>query len=604
LLFTGEMKRKFLNLPFKIKDLGEGELQAVVASDKLDRHGEILDIQGLDYSDFKKNPVVLWAHDYSQPPIGKAVTLRKVGGQLVAKIKFAIAESPFAKQIHDLYMGGFLNAFSIGFIPEQMEDNRYTKSSMIEFSAVPIPANPDALALAKSKGFDVDRIFAESKAIEDSKWKGGENKMKLTKEQIKSILLGNPDYQFKAEEADQETVDEVKSELEAEKTAKEEAEKKAKAIEAAGLEAVTKHFDEKLASLKKELDTPVVKAVNNVNGHTVTSATEEISKEEKLKAWVKGMAAHDMSEYKQIMQKAGMTTGNTSEIVPPAEFVAEVLRLEEEVGVARRYANVRRTDKEAIQGILGGDDVAIFETAEAGVKRSTKINYDTWNLTFRKWAAIAPVTDELLESSAIDVWNDLTQRFARAFALKEDELVFTDATSGIVNLSGVNEVLTSGTSIEDITFDDLNKMVFSVPTQSLRNGRFFLNRTLLGAVQRIKDQQDRYIWAPGQDGAATGTIWGYPYALVDVLPGLADDADDTVFAIFGDLRNTMLVERTGMQAKIFDTGLVADPDDSSDPYDQLNLLTQDMQALRVVKRMNAKTVFPRAYSVLRTTLAS
>lgn len=364
------------------------------------------------------------------------------------------------------------------------------------------------------------------------------------------------------------------------------------------LEAIEKLIDAKVEAGLKKLDQPVKKNLNN-NTSTLIVKEKEVAKEEKLRLWLHGHINKDFAPYLQAVQKDAMTTSNTSAVLPPTEFIAEVLRLEEQYGVARQFATLRRTDRRSITGIKGDADVSIFETAEAGEKQGTKVTYTPYTLTFRKFAAIAPITDELTEDSAVDIWNDLTARFARAYAQKEDQLVFTDSTSGILNATDAAEVTIVGDSIEDMTADDLNRMLYAVPTPSMANGRYYLNRTILGVIQRLKDSENRYIWAQGPNGPAEGTIWGRPYSLVEVLPALTADDAETGFVIYGDLKNTILAERTSLQAKVFDTGIVTDSDD-----EELNLLTQDAQALRVVKRFNSLNVFESAYSILKTGAAT
>ena len=75
------------------------------------------------------------------------------------RVQFADAKTyPFADQIFRLYQGKFMSAVSVGFIPlEQPEpildaDGRstggyeFTSQELLEFSAVPIPANHEAVA--------------------------------------------------------------------------------------------------------------------------------------------------------------------------------------------------------------------------------------------------------------------------------------------------------------------------------------------------------------------------------------------------------------------------------------------------------------------------
>src|SRR3990167_5361820 len=106
------------NLLAKVKDLGEGIIEAIVASDSLDRHGEIIDIKGMDLSKFKQNPVVAWAHNYDEPPIAKAISIKKTNdGKLISKMQFAFTDNQnpsehekFVRRIYDLYKGGFMKA--------------------------------------------------------------------------------------------------------------------------------------------------------------------------------------------------------------------------------------------------------------------------------------------------------------------------------------------------------------------------------------------------------------------------------------------------------------------------------------------------------------
>jgi HK97 family phage prohead protease len=141
------------------KGAGEdGTLICKISTDAVDRMGEVLDPTGVDLKHYKQNPVVLWAHDYSTPPIAKAQWVKRDGNVILSKLKFA--PTPFAQEIKVLYELGFMSTFSVGFIPKKWVDGdgaknparKYTEWELLEYSAVPVPANPEALALAHSKG--------------------------------------------------------------------------------------------------------------------------------------------------------------------------------------------------------------------------------------------------------------------------------------------------------------------------------------------------------------------------------------------------------------------------------------------------------------------
>jgi HK97 family phage prohead protease len=155
------MEKQFFGSEIKGIDDNEQTLTAYISTDTRDRHGEVLDPQGLDKKNYEKNPVVLWAHDYSQPPIGRAMWTKKDGVGVLSKVKFA--STPFAQEIFQLYKEKVLNTFSVGFMPKEWEDGdgekkprrTYTKWELLEYSAVPVPANPDAVALAIQKGLKI-----------------------------------------------------------------------------------------------------------------------------------------------------------------------------------------------------------------------------------------------------------------------------------------------------------------------------------------------------------------------------------------------------------------------------------------------------------------
>lgn len=530
-----------------IEAIDDKKLRAIVNSGQEDRHGEILDMKGLDIKKYMTNPVIAYSHDYQKMSVGRTEKLTKThDGQLVADFTFATDVDGYdiPKILDQLYRKKYQFAFSIGFIPFEMKGNLYTKSEMIEFSPVLIGADSQALL----------------KKLETATAKQVSPKINILKNKTMKGKLSN----------------------------------KIKAIEALMAEQKTA-YEAKLSEIATQLDTVKSKSIAD----EPSKQLGEVSKEEKLKSWVKGMMTKDFGEYNQIL-KAANNTSTSSALLPPTEFVAEVLRMEEQYGVARKYATLRRTEKTSVTLTKGDGDVVIYETSEAGRIKSTKGGYAPWVMTFKKFAAIAPLTEELIDDSAIDLWNDLTNRFARAYAKKEDELVFTHATVGIVNLAGVAAITIDGGSIEDIDFDVINRAIYSVPSESMKNGRFYFNRTILGVLQRIKDTQGRYILQIGPNGPATGTVWGLPYELCEILPALSDDAEETPFIVFGDLKNTVLGERTQLSAKVFDTGNVDDPDDGNDGDDELNLLTQDIQVMRVIKRFNAKTVFEEAYAVIST----
>lgn len=130
-------------------------MEVTISTPSRDRQGDVVEPRGLDFKNFLKNPVVLWAHDSSRPPVGKVLAVEVNGEGVRAKVEFA--ETEFASEVFELYAGGFLHAWSIGFIPlrwERLSDEdgsagfHIHEAEVVELSAVPVPANPEALTHA------------------------------------------------------------------------------------------------------------------------------------------------------------------------------------------------------------------------------------------------------------------------------------------------------------------------------------------------------------------------------------------------------------------------------------------------------------------------
>lgn len=136
------------------KKLAYGEFETVVSNSNEDRYYEKILVEGIDLKQIKKNPTVLWGHDYRGLPIGKITKIWIDGGNLMARIKLSVEKYDFAKQIYDLILDGAINAVSLGGQVKQWNDD-YTvieKLELFEVSVVPVGAHRDALITAKTVG--------------------------------------------------------------------------------------------------------------------------------------------------------------------------------------------------------------------------------------------------------------------------------------------------------------------------------------------------------------------------------------------------------------------------------------------------------------------
>ncbi len=155
---AGERLNGICSLAIRSVDERNRTIDFVASTPVIDRYDSV--VQGWTLANYAKNPVVLFGHDSEDLPVGRSVsTVLEADGGLSAKIQFAPPEIyPFADTVYKMYLAGYLNAVSVGFIPGDTsydsEANVFVlrDNDLLEISCVPVPANPEALMKAVTDG--------------------------------------------------------------------------------------------------------------------------------------------------------------------------------------------------------------------------------------------------------------------------------------------------------------------------------------------------------------------------------------------------------------------------------------------------------------------
>jgi len=178
------------------EDMGERSVLFTISKEVVDRDGDILRASGVDFTNFMKNPVFLSFHNSRDFPLGKVTKFWVEGDKVKAIVyfptleelssdpKYASEKARLVDFCYFCYKTGMLNAVSVGFIPLEWTETKdgydITKWELLEFSAVAVPANQDAIAEAvKSFGNEFakgiltvenksgKKISAETRAVLD-----------------------------------------------------------------------------------------------------------------------------------------------------------------------------------------------------------------------------------------------------------------------------------------------------------------------------------------------------------------------------------------------------------------------------------------------------
>ena len=173
-LEKGQLNKKDVSII--TEDLGDRCVQFTISKEVEDRDGDILRANGVDFTNYMKNPVFLSFHNSREFPLGKVTKFWVEGNSVKAIVYFPTLEelssnpeqaSEKAKLVdftYHCYKTGMLNAVSVGFIPLEWVETEngfdIQKWELLEFSAVAVPANQDAIAEAvKSFGKDFAKDF-------------------------------------------------------------------------------------------------------------------------------------------------------------------------------------------------------------------------------------------------------------------------------------------------------------------------------------------------------------------------------------------------------------------------------------------------------------
>jgi hypothetical protein len=190
----------------KVLDESQGRISAVVSSEKMDRDGDVIRVEGWDMANFNHHPVLLANHDYHslRSQIGVWEKMEINDKVMTGVARFFIgkgnAEADWAFQLAKEKA----LAFSVGFIPDMgkavplhkddsfgTQGMEFKGQELLEVSAVTVPSNPDALQrFAKSPNLQpVLREIAEERLTEEEEEDAADEETKDDAASLSQMLI-------------------------------------------------------------------------------------------------------------------------------------------------------------------------------------------------------------------------------------------------------------------------------------------------------------------------------------------------------------------------------------------------------------------------------
>lgn len=149
----------------KVEKVDKRVLRFVGSDQGTDRDGDQIMVDYWNLTEYRKNPVVLFAHQHSEVPVArtKRVFVDNEKKRLMFDIEFPEPEvSSMGDSLYKLYKNGFMQATSVGFIPdfskvkypEKKNDKGPSRifegQTLLEISLVAVGSNARALLTSKS----------------------------------------------------------------------------------------------------------------------------------------------------------------------------------------------------------------------------------------------------------------------------------------------------------------------------------------------------------------------------------------------------------------------------------------------------------------------
>lgn len=367
-------------------------------------------------------------------------------------------------------------------------------------------------------------------------------------------------------------------------------------------ELITAQFDSHLEAMTEKLNAKVESFKNN---------PEKIkSKEELPDLETRNYFEAVKDKNYAYLKEKYMTTADDDDaaagLTIPEELLREVLRVQAaEYGVARRemrylpfsgVGNSRRIPKL-------GSACTVAWTDEGAIKHKTQPSFEIVVQTLKKLTAIVTMTEEILEDTAINLTQLISELIAEEVA-KEVDTQFLAGTgspwTGVLNNANCIQHATTSAAITGLTADDILDAYDKLPASIQGRAKIYCHRTVVSVLRKLKGTDGQYIFQ-GPTGGAPATCWGMPIVVTEVLPGTADTAANKKFMFIGDLRTAAIYgDKQQIRFKLLDQATIGNLEGDG----LINLAEQDMIALRFVMRVGYVCSMPETMVVIKTAESS
>ena len=269
----------------------------------------------------------------------------------------------------------------------------------------------------------------------------------------------------------------------------------------------------------------------------------------------------DLREIKVNLQEGVADLGGYT---VPEDFRADLIGRLMGLTVVRGRARQVTTIRDAVEWpkLEGGDSrytsavrvTWVDEIPASATGAQTNMTFGLYRVPVFTVMARTDLSRNLIEDSAFNMLQVVSQLFAEAMAVDEDEKFLVGDGGGVPrgilgNRSGAEQTPETGIdgvnsgAAAALTADGLIDLVYGLDTQYRQKAVAIGKRLTHRDIRKLKDGIGDYLWEKGIAAGEPPTLLSYPFLESEALPTIAANAYPV---IFGDLGGYMIVDRVGM----------------------------------------------------------
>ncbi|VAV93211.1 Gene Transfer Agent capsid protein; Phage major capsid protein [hydrothermal vent metagenome] len=264
------------------------------------------------------------------------------------------------------------------------------------------------------------------------------------------------------------------------------------------------------------------------------------------------------------LEAKSLNTGTDPEggYLAPEQTEAIIAAAVKDISPIRQIASIREIGANIFRKPVSNGDGAAGWVGETGARVETTsptitaIDFPTMELY-----AMPAASQTLLDDSIVDIDQWLADEVQSEFAVQESAafvtgdgvnqpkgfLSYTIAEDSVKAAGELGYIATGvdGGFPASNPSDVLLDLIYA-PKQAFRaNGRFVLNRSVLGQLRKFKDSAGNYLWQPNVRPGEPARLLGYPVSEAEDMPDIATASHAIAFGDFR--RGYLIVDRVGVR---------------------------------------------------------